>query len=247
MKQDAEPPQTREVTKILERGATAWDRGDYALALACFQVVLDDHPDFPDVRNKAGLCLAMLGDLEGALEHLDAAVARNPRYAEAHLNRAIVLNELGRFDDAQASFTRAAQLERADEYPADLGNQLAIAHARVADLYVSCARPRQAVDEYLAALQVRPGFLDIRSRLAEAYLDLGRLDEARRELTSILDLNPGFTSARVRLGVVLDRAGDRAGALREWRRCADEAPGDTRVKAYLAAADPGGAQTGAQT
>lgn len=237
MSQDdqALPTEVRTVTQTIERGVDAWERDDYGLALACFQVVLEEHPGFPDVRNKAGLCLAMLGDLDGALAQLDEAVTLQPRYAEAHLNRAIVLNELGRFEEARDAFARAAQLERTDEFPADVGNRLAVAHARVADLYLSCARPERAVDEYLAALEVRPGFLDIRSRLAEAYLNLGRLDDARRELVAILELNPRFTGARVRLGLVLQRSGDRAGAEREWRRCAEERPEDARVQAYLAA------------
>jgi len=70
----------------IERGVAAWDRDDYQAALSDFRVVLTEHPDFPDVRNKAGLCLAMLGDLTEALDQLDAAVRIAPGYAEAHLN-----------------------------------------------------------------------------------------------------------------------------------------------------------------
>lgn len=237
--------EVREVTRAIERGVTAWEQDDYGLALACFQLVLDDHPGFPDVRNKAGLCLAMLGDMEGALEHLDEAIRINDAYGEAHLNRAVVLNELGRFDEARAAFHRASELERAepDDFPADIGNQLAIAHARVADLYLSCSRPEQAVEEYLLALAVRPGFLDIRSKLAEAYLACGQLDDARTELESILGQNPRFTGARLRLGVVHHRAGDDAAALREWTQCAVEAPGDVRVQAYLASVNGEGDAT----
>ncbi len=178
----------------------------------------------------------MLGDMEGALAQLDEAIRINNAYGEAHLNRAVVLNELGRFDEAREAFDRASELERADpeDYPADIGNQLAIAHARVADLYLGCSRPKQAVDEYLLALEVRPGFLDIRSKLAEAYVACGRLDDARVELLSILDQNPHFTAARMRLGVVYHRIGDDAAAVHEWTRCAKEAPDDARVQAYLA-------------
>ncbi|HIF08316.1 MAG TPA: tetratricopeptide repeat protein, partial [Gemmatimonadetes bacterium] len=57
--------------------------------------MLEDHPNFADVRNRAGLCLAMMGDPESALEEFDAALEINDEYAEAHLNRAIVLNDLG--------------------------------------------------------------------------------------------------------------------------------------------------------
>jgi len=220
----------------------AWEQDDFGLALACFQMVLEEHPGFPDVRNKAGLCLAMLGDMGGALEQLDQAIEINEKYAEAYLNRAIVLNELGRFEEARVSFERAGLLETegAGDFPADLGNQLAIAHAKVADIYLSCSRPHKAVDEYRLALEVRPGFLDIRSKLAEAFLELGRLDEAKEELLSILRQNPQFTGARLRLGLVYQRSGDHGAAIREWTRCALEDPSDARIQAYLAGLQPNG-------
>ena len=52
------------------------------------------------MHNKAGLCLAMMGEMERALAEFDEALKLNDTYAEAHLNRAIVLNDLGRFEEA---------------------------------------------------------------------------------------------------------------------------------------------------
>ncbi|MDG2240256.1 MAG: TGS domain-containing protein [Longimicrobiales bacterium] len=39
----------------------AWDRGDYTEALEVFDEVVRGYPRFPDVHNKRGLCLALLG------------------------------------------------------------------------------------------------------------------------------------------------------------------------------------------
>ncbi len=75
------------------RGISAWERDDFESALATFEEVLEAHPYFADVHNKAGLCLAMLGRTEQALGHFEAALAINAAYAEAHLNRGIILNE----------------------------------------------------------------------------------------------------------------------------------------------------------
>ena len=224
------------VKQIIARGISAWERDDYPSALSDFQKVLKDHPNFPDVRNKAGLCLAMMGDLESALEAFNLALGVNASYAEAHLNRAIVLNELGRFDEAREAFSRAGELDRrrGDEFPADLGNQIAIGHAKMGELYLQVDRPARAAEEFRNALEVRPSFLDIRSRLAEAYLDMGEIRRARAELEAILDENPLFTGARIRLGVALHRLGDTERAVKEWRRCAEQTPEDRRVQGYLA-------------
>jgi len=221
----------------IERGVAAWDRDDYQAALSDFRVVLTEHPDFPDVRNKAGLCLAMLGDLTEALDQLDAAVRIAPGYAEAHLNRAIVLNSLGRFDEAEAAFRRAGELDRRNtgRILSDIGNRIAVTHAKLGDLYMMAEHYDEAASQYEQALDVRPSFLDVRTKLAEALIQLDELDRARKELAEILEQNPAFTSARLRLGVVHNRQGRRKEALREWERCAEEDPKDLRARAYIAA------------
>ena len=223
------------VQQLIARGVSAFEREDYRSALETFREVLARR-GFADVLNKAGLCHAMLGEPEEALKRFDAALEQNPRYAEAHLNRGIVLNELGRHEEAQRAFVRAGQLDMRDgsDFPSDVGNRIAITHAKLGDLYLIAGRPGLAAEEYTAALEVRPRFLDIRSKLAEALMEVGEPERARRELESILERNPEFTAARVRLGVALHRLGDTEAAVQEWRRCHREEPRDMRPRAYLA-------------
>ena len=231
------------VKQRIERGVSAWERGDYQLALDDFQAVLADHPSFPDVHNKAGLCLAMLGDPEAALKEFDEAIKIADTYAEAHLNRAIVLQELGRFEEARKHLQTADELDHRDskEFPSDVGHKIAINHAKLGDLYLVADHPEEAADQYKKALDVRARFLDIRSKYAEALMGMGRWDDAHEQLGIILDKNPRFTSARLRLGVVLHRQGDESAARIEWERCVEDDPRDMRAKAYLASVGGGGA------
>ena len=227
------------VRQTISFGNAAWEQDDFAVAYQHFRTILKDHPNFADIRNRAGLCLAMMGDPAGALEEFDAALKVNDCYSEALLNRAIVLNDLGRFDEASECFHRASALDLRDSraFPSHMGNQLANAHARTGDLYMAADRPEEAATEYAAAVEVRPGFLDLRFKLAEAYLDLEMLGEARDHLEEILIANPEFAGARVRLGALLLRMEDMVGARREWERCAEQNPNDRRIRAYLASLD----------
>ena len=52
----------------------------------------------------------LLGDLDMALEDIDAAVAANPELGIAHYTRGQILDELGRADEAQAAYDEAARL-----------------------------------------------------------------------------------------------------------------------------------------
>jgi len=225
--------------RIVARGVSAWERDDFQSALETFQKVLKDFPQFADVQNKTGLCLAMLGRLEESLEHFDAALETNPAYAEAHLNRGIVLNDLGRHEEAQLAFSRAGELDARDSrvFPSEVGNRIAITHAQLGDLYLVANHPANAVVHYRTALEIRPRFMDIRSKFAEALIELGELEQAREELTLILDARPSFVGARVRLGVVLHRLGEDDKAVEEWNRCLEDDPRDMRARAYLASVD----------
>ena len=220
-------------------GNAAWERDDFAAAYQHFRAILQDHPNFADIRNRAGLCLAMMGDPEGALEQFDEALRVNDCYSEALLNRAIVLNDLNRFDEAAECFHRASALDLRDSraFPSHMGNQLANAHVRTGDLYMAADRAEEAATEYAAAVELRPSFLDLRFKLAEAYMDLDMLVEAKTHLEEILVANPDFGGARVRLGALFNRLGDTDGARREWERCAEQNPDDRRIRAYLASLD----------
>lgn len=222
--------------ELVAVGVGAWERDDFESALATFRQVLDDHPYFADVHNKAGLCLAMLDRHDEALTHFDAALKLNPAYAEAHLNRGIVLNELGRHDEAQAALARANELDTRDSraFPSDVGNRIAVTHAQLGDLYLVANHPQDAARHYEAALAVRPRFMDIRSKFAESLIELGELERAREELLVVLEARPGFVGARIRLGLVHHRLGDNQAAVAEWTRCAAEDPEDMRPRAYLA-------------
>lgn len=221
---------------IVARGVSAWERDDFESALLTFREVLDDHPSFADVHNKAGLCLAMLGRMEEGLHHFDEALKLNADYAEALLNRGIVLNELGRHDEAQAAFDRSSELDSQDstDFPSDVGNRIAVTHAQLGDLYLVANHAHEAAKHYKAALEIRPRFMDIRSKFAESLIQQGALHKAKEELEMILEARPHFVGARMRMGVVLHRLGDNQAAVREWKRCAAEDPEDMRARAYLA-------------
>lgn len=235
-----ETDEDRDVQRMIESGVSAWKRDDYEGALDQFREVLSLHPDFPDVHNKIGLCLAMLGKWGQALDELDEAVRLAPTYSEAHLNRAIVLNSLGRFEEAERAFRRAGELERRDRgpIPSDIGNRIAIAHSRLGEMYLVADEPQRAVEQFERALDVRPDFLDIRANLAEALMEVGDLDRARSELEDVLDRNPDLTGARLRLGLVHKRQGREEEAVREWERCLDDDPRDLRARAYIASVRP---------
>jgi tetratricopeptide (TPR) repeat protein len=225
-----------QVEQLIARGRQAFERRDYVAALADFRETLANYPNYADIHQLSGVCLAFLGQPEAALEQFDQALDLNNAYVEAHLNRALTLNELGRFDEARSAFERAWEEECSDGGPfsAAVSARLANAHTGLADLYVEAGAPEQAVDQYRVAIALRPRFVDVRNKLAHALMQLGNLDEAEVELQAALEEHPQFAAARVSLGLVHYRRGDNDRAIEEWRAALATAPGNAQARAFLA-------------
>jgi tetratricopeptide (TPR) repeat protein len=220
---------------LIQRGREAFERRDYAAALADFRGVLAERPGFADLRNLAGLCLGFLGRGEEALAEFERALVINPDYTEVHLNRSIVLHEVGRYEEAQAAMERAGQIEAEAKgrFAAGVSAKLANAHADLGDLYMAAFAPVEAVAQYRAALELRPLFVDIRRQLALALFELKEFAEAAVELERCLAVNPRFHNARVDLGVVHVRSGREAEAEASWREVLAADPSHTRARAQL--------------
>ena len=220
----------------IQRGKEAFDRREYAAALADFEEVLNRNPDLADVRHFTGLCLSILGHSEAALIEFEHAITINPNYIEAHINRAITLNEVGRYDEARDAFARAAHLETMSKgpYPAAASARIANAHAALGDLYREAGAEQEAVEQYTRALDIRPNFHDIRVRLAEVLLQMQQTATAAAELRKVLDINAHFIPARLDLGLAYFRLGDRAAAELEWNVAREQDPDNAQVRAYLA-------------
>lgn len=195
-----------------------------------------DGPPFADALNLLGLSLAMVGRRDEALRAFDRALERNPRYIEALLNRAIVLNELGRVDEASDTFLQAEQLGRPDEtgFPAVVANRLANSHAVLGDEYRAAGALDAAVAQYRTALALRPAFADIRLALGRALLESRNLEASAAELDEALRLRPDWLDALLLRGLVAYLAGSLDAARTVWERASERHPEEPRLEIYRA-------------
>jgi tetratricopeptide (TPR) repeat protein len=224
------------VEQLIARGKESFARNQYLAALADLQEVAALHPGFADVQNLIGLCLSLLGRPEEAVEAFRRAVERNQGYVEAHLNLAITLNDLGRFDEARGEFQAASEADEekaSGPFPSAAAARLANKHGELGDLYAEAGAPAEAVREYRRAVDLRPQFLDIRNKLARTLIDVGDAAAAAEELGQVVELRPAFAAARANLGLALFRLGRFEEAESEWQRCLQQQPDNAQVSGYL--------------
>lgn len=227
---DARPD--RQVARAKER----LDAGDAYGAIHLLREVVATGKVFADAHHLLGLAYAMVGQGEAALGAFDRALELNPRYVDAHLNRAVTLNDLGRAEEAAAAFSAAQRLGAVDHtgFPGPVSSRLANLHAELGEAYVEAGGVAQAIAQFEAAAALRPEFLDLRCRLARLRLGEGDAAGARRDLEAILEARPGYDAARASLGLACYLLGDRDAARIAWEGCRARDPDDPKITAYLA-------------
>jgi len=222
-------------SRLVTRARERLEAGDAYGAIHLLREAMAAGRTFADAYNLLGLATAAVGQREEALAQFDRALELNPRYVDALLNRAVTLNELGRYDEAGAAFAAAQGLAGVDHtgFEAPVASRLANLHAELGEAYVEAGGVAEAIEQYERAARLRPEYVDLRYRLARLRLEAGDVARSRAELEAILALRPGFADARVSLGMACHLLGDETGAREAWERCRRERPGDVRVSAYL--------------
>ena len=209
---------------------------DYYGAVHLLLEIVESGRSFADCHHLLGLCYAMLGQPQRALEHFGHALELNPRYIEAHIHRGILLNDLGRTDEAEAAFRNAAAHNTPHDsgFPAHVAANLANHHAQLAAAYAESGALKDAIEQYRRAVDLGPNFADLRYKLARALLESGDVLGAREELERVARDRPNFVDALASLGLARYLSGDPSGAQAVWHDCLLARPKNARVEAYLA-------------
>lgn len=164
------------------------------------------------------------GRLDDALAHYDAALALTERSTVVWRARGIVLDELGRFEEALASFRRSTEIEDngSDRYNA--GNML-----------LKLDRLDEALAQYERSIALKPGY-------AQAWVNRGivltRLDKPAAALLDFdraIELDDQMPEAWRCKALLADTREDHRAAQAAWQRLTELQPND--VRAWLSLAD----------
>ena len=221
---------------LLARARERFVVQDYYGAVHLLESVVDSGRAFADVHHLLGVSLSLLGQSDRALGELGRALELNPKYVEALIHQGLVLNELGRTDEAQQAFGRASeQLSKPTAgLPTPVAAQLANRHAELGETYAAAGAVSRAIEQYEAALELGPDFHDLRYRMGRLLLEAGRPLDAREALEDVVRANPNFVDAEAALGLAHYLSGDAGGARSVWEACLARRPENARVEAYLA-------------
>jgi Flp pilus assembly protein TadD len=161
-------------------------------ALERERMIVQAVPRSAAARNRLGGALLLQGDIDRAIEHLEAAVRLDPHLAEAHSNLGVALARRGRIALAIEHYHEALRLDRRQTQAySNLGNAL-----------LQQGQVREAIARYEEGLSIDAADPQARTNLAGALLKDGRIDDAIAELEHVLRVTPSFEPARRNLEVM---------------------------------------------
>ena len=148
------------------------------------RLLLERYPDSGLIWNLFGASLQMQN--KDGLFALKNATKFLPNDADAHSNLGNALSDLGRLEEAEASYLRALQINPHN----------ANVHSNLGATLNELCRPHEAETCYRRALQIMPNLAQIHYNLGNTLSDLGRLDEAEVCYRRALKIQPDFVKAQ---------------------------------------------------
>ncbi len=202
---------------------TRLNQGELDAAIRLYGVAAARAPSWAAPHADLGMGLLVLGDLEGAVEELERAVALDPDAPEPRVNlegvRALRSPRDSDRESADRIRVSAARIHH------DVGRAL---HAR--------ARTERAAAHFRRALDWTPGDLAIRNDLGAALGTLGRHAEAAVEFRAVLASDPRNADAENNLGFALLQQGEIDRAREHFRAALAIRPDFVLARANLAIA-----------
>jgi tetratricopeptide (TPR) repeat protein len=155
--------------------------------------------------------------LRDELRALDASAA-------GHLERGVLLEQVGRIEDAIAETEKALQLDPS----------LAEAHANLLILYAKIGNVTKAEEHYKAVLSLKPDqFPDAYYNYGVLLRNQGKFEEAEKAFRKALAIAPSNDAAHNNLGYLLERQGKLSEAADEYRKAINVNPSSRQAHFYL--------------
>ncbi len=204
--------------QLIEEARSAFIEGDYATAEPILNQPTLLNSKNPEVLQMLATIYYDQGKFNKAISTFKRALEIEPGYTDAAVGLSIILNDIGRYDDAKKIFEEAkAQLDAKKQInEPNINEKFAAKHAELADMYLQFKRFEESAEQYLKAVSLSTKKMELNLRLAECYVQAGQKDRAIRELKAMLQADPRLTAPRLKLGLILYNSHHIAEAVDQW-------------------------------
>ena len=231
--------------QLIDEARESFIEGDYKTAEPLLNQPTLLNSKNPEVFQMLATIYYDQGKFNKAIKTFKKALEIDPSYTDAAVGLSIILNDIGRYDEAKKVFEEAkALLDHKKQMPdQNVNEKFASKHAELADMYLQYKKFPEAIEQYTKAFQLSAKKSDFSVRLAETYVQAGQKDKAIKELKTVLQVDAKLIAPRLKLGLILYNFHHIAEAVDQWENVLRYEPQNTEASRYLKMAQAAGVTT----
>ncbi len=222
--------------QLLDEAREAFIDGNYKEAEPLLMQPSLQNSNNPEVYQMLATIYYNRGQFNKAIKTFKKALEIDPHYSDAAVGLSIILNDLGRYDEAKKIFADAQSIIDRKKSPV-VNNQIeekfASKHIELGDLYLQYKRYDAALEQYQKAQSLTKNKIDVAMLIVECFVQSGQKDKAIRELKVLLQMNNKLIQPRLKLGLVLYNSNMIAEAVDQWENVLRLEPRNEEAHRYL--------------
>lgn len=221
----------------LTKAINAFKNKQFNLAQSTLEDLVKTNEEIPSAWFHLGNIFHLKGQLGKAVQAFQKVLELEPGHTDASISLSVILNDIGRYEEARKYFEGANHNVKRDEgqgvFEDSIDRKFAHKHFELAELYFSYNRFDEALFEYTKAQKLNKDNLEISIRIAKLYAKQGFNNKAQEELKSLKRQHPSFLSARIALGLLHYGQGKVIEAQTEWNSVLSFEPAHQEANMYL--------------
>lgn len=213
----------------------AFIEGDYTTAEPLLQQALLKSNRDPEIYQMLATLAYDRGQFNKAIKTFKKALEVDPGYTDASVGLSIILNDLGRYDEAKSVFNKAQKLldeSKKNEDPFIMG-KISEKHLELGDLYFQIDRIEESLEQFFRAKKTISNPSKVILKIADCFVKTNKANRAIQELKEHLRDYPQHIEARLKLGLIFYQSNRVYEAVEEWERVVARDPQNSEAQHYL--------------
>jgi tetratricopeptide (TPR) repeat protein len=210
--------------ELFNKALQQFDAKQYEQAVATFQQVVAQNPEFYQAHFNLGLCQVNLKRYNEAISSFQQAVRIKPDYVRANYWLGVALVNQKRSTEALGWFEKTVQFEPAN----------ASAHYRIGLVYQEQKKYPEAEKAFRRASELKPEEADFKTELGNVYINLRKFPEAITVLNDAIRIKPNSASAQLALGNAYYNNNKFVESIPYYKKAGELSPDWATAQLYLA-------------
>lgn len=225
------------LVELMKKAKEAFQKNDFKTASLFFTEIITENPNATEAYFYQANIFHMRGELGKAVRGFQRVLELDPQHTDASISLSVILNDIGKYEEAKAVFDRANQQVKLSPHQGlaepHLNRKFSLKHYELAEMYSSYQRWDESLFEYNKAIGLDPDNLEIRIKVAKLYSRKGFVSKALEELKRLKTEHPGYQPARMALGLLYYGNGNVVEAQAEWQGVLSRDPAHSEAMMYL--------------